>query len=264
MPYLLMENSMIKKIDNTETATALFSGWNTALIWSCLQKTMGEIYADDATHPTAAMAILGDFVFFAGIPNKELISYKPVSCHQDFIIMVPQNDTWFDAIEQCYQTKAKKVLRYATKKEPYVFNKEKLQQVVSLLPQEYSLKPIDEAIYNQCNTLPWCHDLISQYSDYTAYHRSGLGFVILQNGVPISGASSYAHYMNGIEIQIDTNERYRRRGLAYICGAQLIIACLEKNLYPSWDAQNIWSVVLAEKLGYHYSHTYTAYEICEY
>jgi len=31
--------------------------------------------------------------------------------------------------------------------------------------------------------------------------------------------------------------------------------------YPSWDAQNMISVHLAEKLGYEYDHEYTAYEV---
>lgn len=79
-----------------------------------------------------------------------------------------------------------------------------------------------------------------------------------------AGASSYSGYRGGIEIEIDTNEVYRRKGLAYICGAKLILECLDRNLYPSWDAQNIWSVALAEKLGYHFDHAYTAYEVYGY
>lgn len=77
----------------------------------------------------------------------------------------------------------------------------------------------------------------------------------------MSGASSYSRYQEGIEIEIDTREDYRRKGFASVCGAKLILECLKRNLYPSWDAQNKASVSLAEKLGYHYSHIYTAIEI---
>ena len=49
--------------------------------------------------------------------------------------------------------------------------------------------------------------------------------------------------------ETDTREDHRRKGLAYACGAKLILECLERELYPSWDAQNMWSVALAEKLG---------------
>ena len=66
--------------------------------------------------------------------------------------------------------------------------------------------------------------------------------------------------MGGIEIEIDTKEECRRRGLALACGARLILECLDRGLYPSWDAANLDSVRLAEKLGYRFDRAYTAYE----
>ena len=80
-----------------------------------------------------------------------------------------------------------------------------------------------------------------------------------KDGEIVSGASSYSSYVRGIEIEIDTREDYRRRGLAYICGAKLVLECLGRGWYPSWDAQNQWSVALAEKLGYHFDHEYVTY-----
>lgn len=102
---------------------------------------------------------------------------------------------------------------------------------------------------------------MSQFKDYDTYKKSGLGAVVLKDGELVAGASSYSRYNDGIEIEIDTRKDHRRKGLAYACGAKLILECLEKNLYPSWDAQNLASVALAEKLGYHFSHEYTAYEV---
>ena len=80
----------------------------------------------------------------------------------------------------------------------------------------------------------------------------------------VSGASSYSRYLEGIEVEIDTKEPYRRQGLAYACGAKLILECQKRGLYPSWDAHNMGSAALAEKLGYHISHAYTAVEIWGY
>ena len=40
-----------------------------------------------------------------------------------------------------------------------------------------------------------------------------------------------------------------------------LLQCLEEGLYPSWDAQNMNSVYLAEKLGYEFDHEYTIYEV---
>lgn len=255
---------MVIKAGQMETVRPLFEGWQESLIWSCMQQVMGEVYVDDAKHPSSAMAILGDFCFFAGEPLEELVLYKPGWCRKDFMIMVPQNEKWEEKIEACYGEKAKKVTRYAIKKEPDVFDREKLEQAVAGLPSEYSLKLIDEEIYRWCKQESWCRDWTAQYPDYESYKKNGLGVVITKDGVPVSGASSYSNYLEGIEIEIDTKEEYRRRGLAYICAARLILECLDRNLYPSWDAQNKWSVALAQKLGYHYERDYTAYEIWGY
>ena len=49
--------------------------------------------------------------------------------------------------------------------------------------------------------------------------------------------------------------------LATVCSSALILNCLEEGLYPSWDAHNMNSVHLAQKLGYEFSHEYVAYEV---
>jgi len=134
-------------------------------------------------------------------------------------------------------------------------------KVVQSLPAEYSLKMIEEDVYNLCRANDWSMDLVSLYEDYEMYRKLGIGVVVLKEGIILSGASSYTRYKDGIEIEIDTNEAYRRKGLAYVCGAKLILECIDRGLYPSWDAQNKWSVALAKKLGYHYDHEYLAYEI---
>lgn len=66
----------------------LFGQWDETIIWSCLQGVMGEIYTN-SPEDDARMAILGDFVFYAGNPSEKLLRFKPESCNQDFIIMVP-------------------------------------------------------------------------------------------------------------------------------------------------------------------------------
>lgn len=94
-----------------------------------------------------------------------------------------------------------------------------------------------------------------------AFLRDGRGVVVVKNGEIVSGASSYTRYREGIEIEVDTVEEERRKHLALIACSALILRCLDEGLYPSWDAQNMASVRLAEKLGYQFDHEYTAYEV---
>lgn len=233
---------------------SLFADWEDTIIWSCLQGIMGQVRVN-ATRD-AAMAKLGDFAFFAGRPCEELLDFEP-----DFLIMVPQNEKWAQLIESHYGKNAKKVTRYAIKKEKDIFDVSKLEQAVSQLAEGYELRLIEEQEYHLCRQNGWANDLVSQFKDYDTYKALGLGVVVLKDGELVAGASSYSRYEGGIEIEIDTRQDHRRKGLAYACGAKLILECLDRGLYPSWDAQNKWSVALAEKLGYHFSHEYTAYEV---
>lgn len=244
------------------TVERLFSDWGETMIWSCLQKVMGRIYANDVKNPTAAIALLGDFGFLAGQADEEFLrALKRTVCTRDFLILVPQNESWNAVIEACYGKHCRRVTRYAFKKETEGFDLQKLKRLVSGLPGEYRLTMIDRRWYSYCEQTSWCKDFVSQYESFEQYVKFGLGVLILKDGIPVSGASSYSAYRAGIEIEIDTREDHRRKGLATVCGAKLILECLKRNLYPSWDAQNLWSAALATKLGYRFSHEYTAYEV---
>lgn len=252
---------MVREIGQPDKAASLFEGWEETLIWSCLQGVMGKIYGDREENPRSAMAVLGDFCFLAGEPKEELVLYKPEQGARDFVIMVPRNETWAKIIEECFGDRARRVTRYAIKKEADIFDHAALQRAAESLPQGFTMKMMGEELFYRCRETGWCRDFVAQYDDYEMYRKYGMGAVILKEGEPVSGASSYSGYRGGIEIEIDTREEYRRQGLAYACGAKLVLECGKRGWYPSWDAQNLWSAALAEKLGYHFDHEYPAYEV---
>lgn len=255
---------MVFAVKGTSKVEEIFSDWQETMVWSCLQGVMGKLYADSSDNPESVMAIIGDFCFFAGIPNRELVSFRPEWCRQDFIIMVAYTPDWYPLIEEVYGKKAKRVTRYATKKERGVFERKKLESYTDMIPTGFSLKLIDRELFERCLKQNWSRDFVSLYTGYEEYKKTGLGVVAVKDGEIVSGASSYSSYKEGIEIEIDTREEYRRMGLASACGARLILECLDRGLYPSWDAQNKWSISLAEKLGYYFDYEYVAYEISEY
>ncbi|MCI8556946.1 MAG: GNAT family N-acetyltransferase [Lachnospiraceae bacterium] len=254
----------IERLQKPERASALFAGWEETVIWSCLQGIMGNIYGDCQKNPLSAAAILGDFCFLAGEPSRSLASYKPKESKQNFMIMVPQNEQWGQMIRECWGGKAKEVTRYALKKEQNNFDKKKLHKMAVNLPDGYEIKPITQDLYEQCKEMEWSRDLVGQYKSFAEYESLGLGFAVIKDSKVAAGASSYSSYKGGIEIQIDTQMEHRRKGLARACGATLILECLKRCIYPSWDAQNPESVALAEQLGYHPDHPYPAYEISDY
>ena len=231
----------------------LFSGWNETLIWSVLQGHMGYAMANHPETPTAAQAVVGDFCFLAGKPSA---CFAAKAAARE---IVPQNEEWSEAIEQAFGSRAQRRLRYAIRKEPDVFSHEKLQGYVDSLPAEFDIRLFDEDICRRSIQEDWSRDFCGCFANEQDFLSRGVGVAILHGGVFVSGASSYSVYDGGFEIEIDTKPEYRRQGLATVCAAKLILTALERNLYPSWDAFDLRSVALAEKLGYHVDHPYIIY-----
>lgn len=230
----------------------LFTGWDDTILLTCLAGYMGKVDVNNKKEPTAAIAQLGDFCFLAGHPDETLLN-KVTSK-----IITPQNGAWEHIIEKHFGTRAKKTQRYAIQK-CAKFDTELLQKYVSSLELTYSLKVFDGDMYDIAMSQEWSRDFCSNFRDKDDFLDRGIGVGAVHNGVLISGAASYSVYDGGIEIEIDTKPEHRNRGLATACGAALILECLDKGIYPSWDAQDLRSVHLAEKLGYNLDRPYTVY-----
>lgn len=246
---------MTYELSDTSKAEALFAGWEETLIYSCLQKVMGRIFVTDGEQPVSAVAIIGDFRFLAGVPDAELVEKAAGKSG----LIVPQYEVWEDLIVRCV-TGVRKTVRYAIKKDT-VFNRGVLIDFIRRLPEGYELRRIDSELYDRCLEKDFSADFVSVFESKEKYLELGRGTVVLKNGEIVSGASSYTRYNEGIEIEVDTLESERRKGLAAAACANLILNCLDEGLYPSWDAQNMDSVHLAEKLGYEFDREYTIYEL---
>ena len=246
---------MVYRLEDTSKVRDIFVGWEDTCIYSCLQKVMGAILVTDTAAPKSAMAYVGCFAFCAGEPDRELLLGKP----DGFFVMVPENEAWCALLEECFPG-CKRVTRYAIRKDTK-FDRAVLEQYLDMLPDGYELRRINSELYDQCLTNPETADFVSCFESKEQFLSLGRGFVILRDGRIVSGASSYSRYLEGIEIEVDTVKEERKKGLARVCCAALILQCLSEGLYPSWDAHNPISVHLAETLGYEFSHEYPAYEV---
>ncbi len=248
----------MERVTDTNLVKPLFGDWEETMIYSCLQGIMGELFVAEPMNPKSVMAVLGDFVLLAGEPSEKLVQNKP----NGFKVVIPQNEGWSALIEKCYPGHATRVTRYAIKKNT-CFDRELLEQYKKELPEGYTLAHIDEKWYEECKEGRWSGDLVASFDSKEEYLKKGLGMVVVKGTEIVAGASSYSRYLEGIEIEVDTKPEERRKHLATAVSAALILECLNRGLYPSWDAQNLWSVSLAQKLGYEFSHEYVAYEVTD-
>lgn len=242
----------------------LVQNWEETFIKSCMDGYMGQVYTVDKENPLSAHLVVGEFNLLAGEAERALVEHIQATNRDKKYLIAPQHEGWHRLIEEVYGDQARKLTRNAIKKEGDQFDRELLKVYVASLPEGYELVKIEEQQYKEIGEISWAKDLCVNYPTYSDYKKIGLGYVVIHKGKIVAGASSYSSFKGGIEIEIDTQKEHRRKGLAIACGAKLIMDCLERGWYPSWDAATKASVALAEKLGYHFSHEYRAYLIKEY
>lgn len=238
----------------------LFLPTENTMILSYLEGHMGRGYWTGPESACGCIAI-GDFRFFAGDPEApgagELLDAAP---SRRIVFPIPSEESWRRRMQLHYGKRAQPATRYAFHKDSGGFRPELLSLWARALPPGGELVPLSTC-YAEARSEDWSTDLVSQFGSAEEYARRGLGFGLRLNGVLVSGASSYTIYNQGIEIEIDTRPGFWRRGYAAICASRLILECLSRGLYPSWDAANPASKALAEKLGYRFSHAYPAFRL---
>ena len=247
---------MIYEITDVSKVKHLFEGWDS---FDVLDVELKAFVTDPDAPRSALLYSSFDGIFLAGEPDRELVEYSELGDNE----VHPQNEAWEKLIKECWP-EAVPTTRYAIRR-CKDFDREKLQSFVDALPDGYEIRRIDSGIYDLIlsaddDDLEY---LIGDFETKEAFLEKGRGFVVLKDGSVVAGASSEYCYRHGIEVEIDTVRSERHKGLATAVGAKLILSCMDDGLEPVWDAANLISVHLAEKLGYRFDHEYVYYWINE-
>lgn len=249
------------KEDEKECLKMLFAGLQDSLIQSCIQNYFGKAWVDQKENPTTGKIVVSDFAFLAGKPNGSILHCGMDGTKEHPQTLVADCTEWFAWIEKEFAGKCRRIERYALKKEGDIFDRDTLRQYVARAKKEYEIRLMQKEDVTALMREEWSHDFCCNYKDEDDFMQRGIGVVICDQGQIVAGATSYTSYREGIEIEIITRQDHRKKGLAHASGARLILECLQRNLYPNWDARNMASVRVAKDLGYTYLAPYTVYEV---
>lgn len=238
----------------------IFEKIDSTVVLSYLQGHMGTAWVDDLENPTVAQIAVGIFVFYAGNPNtkeaEELLFNLP-----DFTLAIVDSDEWKKRIETVHNGANEKFQRYRFKKNPEHLDRTHIEDLISSLPRGYEIMKVDKNIAQSSSFNELSEDFTSQFDSIDDFINRGIGYAILHEGKVVSAATSFSIYDEGIEIEVASHSDHRRKGLATIAASALILDCIERGKYPSWDGANSESVELAKKLGYVFKESYDTYFI---
>ncbi|MGN0779641.1 MAG: GNAT family N-acetyltransferase [Aristaeellaceae bacterium] len=207
----------------------------------------GTVWVDSPELPRAAMMAVGDFLLCGGEPmpaGLQMLEQVMSLGVRTWLIHAP--DAWMRvaAAGCCCHLKQRCAF------DPLVQPEDKpLRQLLAQGMQGLTVQPIMGEWIPWCRGQVWSEDFVSQFTD-DRFEREGLGVLLLRDGMPVAGASSYVCYPGGLEVQLTTCPGWEGRGYATLAAAELILRAHARGVKATWDAANPASAHIAQKLGY--------------
>jgi GNAT superfamily N-acetyltransferase len=222
-----------------------------------IEGQMGKAFADDAVSPTVFEIELGHlFCYFAGnaasVAGCEMIKSLP-----SYRMLMPSTPGWLEVAQEVHGDRLSKLARYSFSSGNLSIDH--LKCLLAGSPFRDRIRRIDVGTARQLsNSL----DSIFEISDFESvedFAERSIGYYLMDGDAMMGVAYSSLVCSKGIEVSVFVTPEHRRNGVATCLASALIQWCLENNVDPHWDAANVESYGLAEKLSYAPIETYDAY-----
>jgi GNAT superfamily N-acetyltransferase len=197
--------------------------------------------------PRTAAVVVGDFVQLLGAPRRDVID----SVRQepgDTLHVLPAGDEWSEVRESLIGEGATPYTREAF--DWRAFDVARFRDMTVVAPDGVSLLPIDEARAEELLKEAWSRDGVVNFASAADYAERAFGYVAVADGTLVSLAGCFTIYADGIEVEVDTHPRHRRKGYARAVSHALIAEALRRGVAVHWDAMNPESAALARGLGF--------------
>lgn len=213
---------------------------------------MGRAYVDHPERPTAWCINVGPFWYFAGVAGgpggRALLAEFPP--HN---LLMPSPPEWIGAAREMFGDRLVTFPRYSFDAES--LSEVHLNAILDTSPHREHVRRVDTGLLAR-------PDNYVEYDDFDSaedFLDRGIAYTMLEGGTLAGAAYSSLVCNRGIEVSLFVDEPYRRRGIATALSAALLLECVRRGLRPNWDAGNLASCALAEKLGYTPTGVYKSY-----
>lgn len=228
----------------------------------CEAFNVGRVFADDEQNPQNAciwtpvgyyLLALGHGQDLQSMSNllTEIFVPESKSMGETGFLLIAELNDWKEQTSKLLGNR--EVIEIFRRQ--FVFNAEKFNaNWREKIPAGIELKRVDESLAQQINLPPsW-----KSPADFAAH---GIGFALMDGEKIASVCSSVFASSARVEIDIHTEEEYRRRGFASITASALIEETLQQGKQPNWECfwENQESTTLALKLGFEQLSDYPVY-----
>ena len=218
----------------------------------------GRVFVDDPAEPKSAFILTNaGFSYLVGSPGNEDFNQTlkrlldneifPAITHSDdpTLIFYPLADDWEMPLKKMFVGReVYDIFRKQFRFNPEIFAQHADQQ--NRIPASFSRHRINQTLLGKfgADMSPW--------ESPQAFLETGFGYWLLAGDEIACECSSVFISGDAVEINIHTEEKYQRQGLATIAATAFISECLDRGLRPNWECwwDNEPSLSLAQKLGF--------------
>lgn len=247
-----------------DVIAALCEDSHEVLVKAAAEGKMGRVFVSNSDEPKYCLIVVEGFAYLQGLPPKgaralDLRATLLLECEE--ILITPENETWAAWLEENLNCSFRKLNRYILKANNEDFDLDRLDSYIAGLPEGYEMRKISSQEYKDAKNNYWSSYFVNSFDDEEHFLENGLGYVIYQGEELVSGCSAYGFSNGYLEVEVITKIGHKRKGLGIAACAMFIKDCVSRGIYPNWDAANMHSVELAQKLGYHFVREYKVYQI---
>jgi RimJ/RimL family protein N-acetyltransferase len=225
-----------------------------------LERSMGQVLVNDVEDPQVVALVLPEYkIHFLGGDAEHPAARDYLASLSGLSLLFLGAPRWKELLEEIHLGKIVALKRYAFNSNS--LDIDHLSRLKAKLDQNFHIERINLKLAQQiaAEKNEMTEEQFFGFDSPEDFMERGFGYCIMDGEKMVCIASTGAVASKGIEIQINTDKRYRGKGLASAAGAALIIECLEKGIDPNWEAATEISARLAEKLGYTPEGTYDTY-----
>jgi RimJ/RimL family protein N-acetyltransferase len=221
-----------------------------------LEGQMGRAFTNDPDHLAVFKIELFPFVYFAGrgAGPAAVEAVKELKPHS--LLLAPASD-WTETARTIHSGTLIQFPRYSFSSAG--LSSEYLDQLLRENSFKDKITRMGISEVRRFMTDPEGFADIALFKSPEDFVKRGAAYGVIENDSLQGIAYSSLVNSKAVEVSIYVVKKYRRLGMATGLGCALLKYCLERNLHPNWDAANLESCRLAEKLGYKATKTYDAF-----
>jgi RimJ/RimL family protein N-acetyltransferase len=254
------------EVPDFKKVVPLLKGFKQAMLpWAiCEGYNPGRIFVDDLQNPktTLIWTPVGYYFLVLGqvqMPGdlSELLTETFIPASKELgetgFILVASLDDWQEKTSALLG--GREVIEIFRR--PFSFNVDKFTargNWRAQIPDGFQLKRVDESLAERAHVL-------GSWASLDDFMTHGIGYALMDGDKIASVCASVFASFTHVEIDVHTEEGYRRRGFASITASALIEECLRQGRQPNWECfwENVESTALAIKLGFEQLADYPVY-----